>query len=72
MAFHHIYYKYSQVHNTKTICLFELFQKHFSNIIVYCTTTGSLKTIDRLTDLKKAKNTVSKYTPFWGVSQSFR
>ncbi len=25
--FHHIY-KYSQVPNTKTICLFELFQKH--------------------------------------------
>ncbi len=34
MTFHYIYYKYSQVHNTKTICLFELFQKHFSNIIV--------------------------------------
>ncbi len=28
MTFNHIY-KYSQVHNTKTICLFELFQKTF-------------------------------------------
>ncbi len=27
ITFHHIY-KYSQVHNTKTICLFELFQTH--------------------------------------------
>ncbi len=45
MTFHHIY-KYSQVHSTKTICLFELFQKHSSNITVYCTITGSSKTID--------------------------
>ncbi len=71
MTIHHIY-KYSQVHNTKTICLFELFQKH-SSIQCNCTITGSscsLKTIDRaLTDLKKAQNTVSKYTPSLGFHE---
>ncbi len=52
---HHIY-KYSQVHNTKTICLIELFQRH-SNwlIIACCTITDSLKTIDSWQISRKLK-----------------
>ncbi len=57
MTYHHMY-KYSQVDNTKTFCLFELqlgliksyliqglnyFKHTLSNIIIYCTITGSRK-----------------------------
>ncbi len=72
MTFHHIYYKYSQVHNTKTICLFEQFQKHSSNIIVYCSTTGSLKTIDSWQFSRKLKIYGFKIYPFLGGFTKFQ
>ncbi len=50
------------------VCL-NYFKNTLSNI-VYCTITGSLKTIDSWQISRKLK-IVSKYPPFWGFSRNF-
>ncbi len=63
---HHIY-KYSQVHNTKTISL--NYFKNTLNIIVHFTITGSLKTIDSWQISRKLKIWCQNISLFWGFTK---